>query len=72
MFLPLPASSRVMSLVGANAAKSKMNRPPGASSDCVAGLMTRPPRAIDTAVIVFFDPFAAVMPTVILVFCASA
>src|SRR5258705_13853334 len=67
----LPTSSMVMSVVGQNAAKSKMKRPPGGSSDCVAGFTTRPPRLIETPVIVFFDPFTGVMPSVIRVFWAS-
>jgi len=43
----------VMSLVGAKAEKSKMKRPPLASTDCVAGFTTRSPRLIATAVIGF-------------------
>jgi hypothetical protein len=57
--------------VGANAGKSKMNFPPPASNDCVAGFTTRSPRLMATAVIGFREPATGVMPSVIRVRCAS-
>jgi hypothetical protein len=61
----------VRSLVGANAVKSKMKRPPASSSDWVAGLTTFPSRLMVSAVIAFFDPLTGVMPSVMRVRCAA-
>ena len=60
-----------MSSVGAKAEKSKMKRPPPASSDCVAGFTTRSPRLMVTAAIGFFALAMGVMPTVIRVRSAA-
>src|SRR5262249_54025875 len=67
-----PASSSVMSSVGAKAGKSKMNLPPPVSSDCVTGFTALAPRLTVTPAIGFFAAGVAVTPTVMRVRCASA
>ena len=67
----LPTSSIVMSDVGANAGKSKVKLPPGASSARDSGATVFRPRFTTTEVMTFFDPDTGVTPMVTLARCAA-